>query len=294
MGADIFSDQILIGETVMHAKTLLSVTGVDHDDEDLIGVAELAHREQASLVAIVISCVPPPPVAERAGDISPLYAVAWEEEYDRLNARVAELAEKLASRGLRGDVRAVYCLQGSVAEEVAKHASYADITVVGRTMRRDAFLLKRVLDGALFSSPAPVLFLEGSDLPTLRPKNVLIAWNATLEAGTAVRGALHIIAHADKVHLALVDPDARPYTMGEEPGADMATFLARHQANVTVDCIASGGVDPALVLQRHAKDVAAELIIMGAYGHSRLRERIFGGTTESMLQNITTPVLMAH
>lgn len=277
----------------MHAKTLLSVIGIDHGDEDLLQVAELALREQTHLRAIVISCVPPPSVGDRAGDISSLYAVEWDKEFDRLNARAAELRERLGEKGLPGEVLAVYCLQGSVSEEVGKHACYVDVTVIGQNMLKDDFLRKRVLDGALFASPAPVI-LVGEPLATLSPKTVLVAWNATREAGVAVRSALDILAHADSVHLGLVDPDAGSCTMGEEPGADIAAFLARHHANVTVDSLASGGNDPALVLQRHARDIGADLIVMGAYGHSRMRERIFGGTTEIMAKHIGTPVLMAH
>ena len=82
--------------------------------------------------------------------------------------------------------------------------------------------------------------------------------------------------------------------MGEEPGADVATYLSRHGVKVTVETLASGGNDPALVLQRHASDIAADLIVMGAYGHSRMRERLFGGTTQSMLENVGTPVFMAR
>lgn len=277
----------------MHAKTVLGVVGIDHDDEDILEIARLAERGQVHLSAIVVSCVPPPPVADRAGDVTALYAVAWDEEFDRLNARVDGLRRKLAEKGLSGDILAVYCLQGNVAEEVGKHSRYADLTVVGRNMLKDDFLRKRVLDGALFASPAPVL-LAGETSTTLRPTTVLVAWNATLEAGVAVRSALDMLAHADSVHLAVVDPDARPHAMGEEPGADMARFLARHHVNVTVDSLASGGNDPALVLQRHARDIGAELIVMGAYGHSRMRERFFGGTTETMTRNIGTPVLMAR
>lgn len=105
---------------------------------------------------------------------------------------------------------------------------------------------------------------------------------------------MDILAQAENVHVVLVDPTARPYAMGEEPGADVAAFLSRHGVKVTVEALASGGRDPAIVLQRHASDIGAELIVMGAYGHSRLRERLFGGTTQTMLSHVGTPVLMAH
>ena len=278
----------------MPAKTILSVIGVDHGDDDLLAAADVAQRFDAHLNAIVISYVPPPPVADLVSQTYSTYAFAWEEESDRVNTRAAELRTLLSKRGFGGDVQPVYCLQGNVDEEVAKRAIYADLTLVGVGMLKDGQLLKRVLDGALFASPAPVILAGEKRAVNLVPKTVLVGWNSRLEAGVAVRQSLELLIQAENVHVGIVDPDATPHAMGEEPGADLATFLARHGIKVTVDVLASGGRDPALVLQRHATDIDADLIVMGAYGHSRLRERLFGGTTQAMLTNIETPVLMAR
>lgn len=278
----------------MPAKTILSVMGVDHGNEDLLAAAEVARQSGAHLNAVVISCVPPPPVGDLVGQTYSTYAFAWEEENDRVNARATELRDLLSERGFEGDVQPVYCLSQSVDEEVATRAIYADMTVIGTTMLKDNHLLKRVLDGALFASPAPVILAGKNRKVTLTPKTVLVAWNSKLEAGAAVRQSLDMLAQAENVHVVVVDPNATRHAMGEEPGADVATYLSRHGVKVTVETLASGGRDPALVLQRHATDIGAELIVMGAYGHSRLRERIFGGATQTMLGHVETPVLMAH
>ncbi|WP_353833965.1 universal stress protein [Mesorhizobium sp.] len=81
---------------------------------------------------------------------------------------------------------------------------------------------------------------------------------------------------------------------GAEPGADVAAYLARHGVNVTVDRLPSLDHSVVDVLRRHALDIAADLMVMGAYGHSRLRERIFGGVTVSMLEDPSMPILMAR
>ena len=278
----------------MPAKTILSVVGVDHGNEDLLAAAEVARQSGAHLNAVVISCVPPPPVGDLVGQTYSTYAFAWEEENDRVNARATELRDLLSQHGLEGDVQPVYCLNESVDEEVAMRAAYADLTLIGATMLKDNHLLKRVLNGALFASPAPVILTGASRAVNLAPKTVLVGWNSKLEAGAALRHSLDMLVRADNVHVVIVDPSATPYAMGAEPGADVATFLARHGVKVTVETLASGGRDPAIVLQRHATDIGAELIVMGAYGHSRLRERIFGGATQTMLGHVETPVLMAH
>jgi nucleotide-binding universal stress UspA family protein len=278
----------------MAAKTILSIVGVDHDEADLLAVAEVARQSDMHLDCLVISCVPPPPLRDIGGQAYSMYASVWEQENNRVNGRTAELRDLLASRQFSADVQPVYCLTGSVGDEVAKRAMYADYTLIGPRMLRDESLLGRVLDGALFSSPAPVILFSDSRQVNLAPKTVLVAWNSTRQCALAVRQSMDMILHAKNVHIALVDPIASASAMGEEPGADAATYLARRGAQVTIDTLASGGRDPALVLQRQAEDIGAELIVMGAYGHSRLRERIFGGTTQTTLSHVGTPVLMAH
>lgn len=278
----------------MSVKTILNITGVDHGDDDFLAAAEVARMAEAHLNAVVVSCTPPPPVFDMVGQTYSTYAFAWEEEQNRVNARGAELSDLLARRGLAGDVQPLYCPSGSVDEEVAKWAIYADVALIGARMLEDGDLLKRVLDGALFETPTPVVLAGMDKQVTFAPKTVLVAWNARPESAAAMRQSLEMLIQADDVRVVIVDPDARPDAMGEQPGADVATFLSRHGIKVTVDVIASGGLDPAFVLQRHATDHGAELIVMGAYGHSRLRQRFFGGTTQTMLANVKTPVFMAH
>jgi nucleotide-binding universal stress UspA family protein len=277
----------------MPFRTLLHVTGVDHDADDLVAAAELAQRSGAHLNAVVLSYAQAP-VVDAIGQDYSAYTILWEEENARVADRAAALRARLAERQLEADVQPVFCLSDVVDDEVAKRASYADVTLIGRAMLKDGPILKRVLDGALFASPAPVLFAGPNGNCTLTPRTVLVAWNATTESGAAVRHAMDLLVKAENVHVVLVDPTARSYAMGEEPGADVAAFLARHGVKVTVETLASGGDDPALVLQRHATDIGAELVVMGAYGHSRLRERLFGGTTQTMLSHVATPVLMGR
>ncbi|WP_454856729.1 universal stress protein [Rhizobium binxianense] len=109
-----------------------------------------------------------------------------------------------------------------------------------------------------------------------------------------MRAAMELLVGADSVHIVMVDPEASPAENGEEPGADIAAYLAKHDARAVVEVLASGGLATGEVLRRHADDIAADLIVMGAYGHSRLRQRIFGGVTRSMLEETRLPVLLAH
>ena len=96
------------------------------------------------------------------------------------------------------------------------------------------------------------------------------------------------------MHVVLVDPQATSWSDGPEPGADIAAYLARHGANVTVERLSSEGRDVEEALRRHAVDMSAEMIVMGAYGHSRMRERWFGGVTQAMTENPPMPLFLGR
>ena len=134
-------------------------------------------------------------------------------------------------------------------------------------------------------SGTPLLIVPVGSTPTLRPKKVLLAWDSRIEAARAAHEAIDLLVEADDVNVTLVDPEATFGANGPEPGADIATYLARHGVKVTVVRLSSAKHSVADALRQHAVDISADLIVMGAYGHSRLRERIFGGVTKSMIQN---------
>jgi nucleotide-binding universal stress UspA family protein len=192
------------------------------------------------------------------------------------------------------DVATAYPELGWADEVVGRRARYADVTLLGPDLMKDERLAPKAVDGVLFSSGRPLLVAPAGTRPTLAPRRVLVAWDAGIEAGRALHHALGLLTGAEAVHLTLVDPVASEEGHGAEPGADAAAYLARHGAKVTVDRLPSGGRPIAAVLRQHATDVAADLIVMGAWGHSRLRERIFGGTTKSMLDEAAVPLLLAH
>lgn len=105
---------------------------------------------------------------------------------------------------------------------------------------------------------------------------------------------MDFLKHADEVHLTLVDPNSAYYGNGGEPGADIAAFLSRHGVDVVIEQVASGGRPTEDLLRQHVTEIGCDMIVMGSYGHSRLRERIFGGVTAAILDDCPVPVLMAR
>jgi nucleotide-binding universal stress UspA family protein len=125
-------------------------------------------------------------------------------------------------------------------------------------------------------------------------KRVLIAWDAGREAARAVSDALPILKRAQAVEVAVFDPEREPVNHGEQPGADIGLYLARHGVKVSVARQSGAGFEVGAQILSRAADTSADLIVMGAYGHSRVRELVLGGVTRTILGAMTVPVLMSH
>ncbi|SJM32171.1 universal stress protein [Mesorhizobium delmotii] len=278
----------------MAFRTILTVTGPNKRDGDLKLTADLCNEIGAHLAVLVVAIAAPPPVGEYAAVVSEAWLEQRQADENLLKKRTAAVSAFLAGRAPSADVSSEYPEAGWVDDTIGRRARYADITVIGPELLADQTLKSKAIEGALFSSGKPLLLIPEGSRPTLKPKRVLIAWDAGLEASRAARESLDMLPGADEVHLVMVDPVEDEYRHGAEPGADAAAYLARHGVNVTVDRLPSLDHSVVDVLRRHALDIAADLLVMGAYGHSRLRERIFGGVTVSMLEDPSMPILMAR
>ncbi|WFU13254.1 universal stress protein (plasmid) [Rhizobium sp. CB3090] len=278
----------------MSYKTILVPVGVNHFQEDLKNAIALGQSADAHLAVTIVAMAAPPPV----GGYAEIISAAWLEERQGDLAKLADQVEivkdMLKTSGLSYDAQDLYTEFAWADEDIAKRALYADLTLVGRQAAQDQDLCKRILDGALFQSPTPVLFNPRDRVANLTPRSALIAWDSQMEAARAVQQALPMLQTASEVHVTLIDPIATESNSGEEPGADIATYLARHGVPVAVDVLSSGGRTVDETLKQHAVDVAAELIVMGAYSHSRLREIIFGGVTQAMLETAKLPIFWSH
>jgi nucleotide-binding universal stress UspA family protein len=179
------------------------------------------------------------------------------------------------------------------AESVALHARYADVVVINQT-NPDSTDATHFGDAVLLSVGRPVLLVPYAGGPSTFGRNVLIGWNASREASRAVIDALPLLKRAEKVTVLSIDGEASRAGHGESPGSDIALYLARHGVNATVAQTVSASVDVGSVILSRAFDLGADLIVMGAYGHSRVREIVMGGATRTVLRSMTVPVLMSH
>ena len=278
----------------MAFKTLLAVTGPDLGDGDLKLAIALCEEIEAHLAVLVVALAAPPPIGEYAAVVSDAWLQERQADMDMLQKRTAVVTALLASSPVSSDVSSEYPEEAGADDVIGRRARYADVTLLGPELLSRGILKSKAVEGALFSSGKPLLLVPEGAAPTLKPKRIMVAWDSRIEASNAVARSLDLLSAADNVHLVLVDPLEGETGQGAEPGADLATYVARFGVKVTVDRVPSQGRTVAATLRQHAIDISADLLVMGAYGHSRLRERIFGGVTRSMIDEPPLPILMAR
>jgi nucleotide-binding universal stress UspA family protein len=278
----------------MTFKTVLAVSSPDLDDSDLQMAVDLCQEIDAHLAVLVLSLAAPPPIGGYAAAMSDAWLSERQADMEKLQQRTAAVSAFLAAKAVSSDISSEYQEETWADETVGRRARYADIVVLGPELLSHSLLKGKVLEGTLFSSGKPLLLVPAGSRASLKPRRVMVAWDSRLEASNAVSRAIGLLSAAEAVHVVLVDPIKGEDGQGADPGADVATYLARHGSKVTVDRLPSQGMKVADILRQHAIDISADLLVMGAYGHLRLRQRLFGGVTRSMVDSPPLPILMAH
>ncbi len=201
---------------------------------------------------------------------------------------------RLGRTELSWGVEALVAQSASVTTVVARQARFADLVILpkpyGENLPADAPV---VVEAAMFQGHAPVVVLGGDATKTLDAKRIVVAWNDSPEAMAAVRRAMPLLVKADLVSVCIVAPE-RHSSGTADPGAELSKMLSRHGANVEVALVPQTLPRVSEVIARHVDDANADLLVMGAYGHSRFREAILGGATRNMLEHAKVPVFMAH
>jgi len=193
-------------------------------------------------------------------------------------------------------------------EDVPQHgllmqSRYADLVILSQDVDEDsdrdgdgpglAARSRRLPEHVALHGPRPVLVVPASYRGQPLPGTVVAGWDGSLQAIRALAAALPLLARADKVNLALINPDELSELHGEQPGADIALWLARHGVRVEV-VLERTASTPGHALISLARDCGAGLMVCGVYGHSRYREWVLGGVTRELLTRAQVPLLIAH
>ncbi len=167
-----------------------------------------------------------------------------------------------------------------------------DLSVVGQAEPDKVAPEELIIEAALFESGRPVVVVPYIQRDKLKLDRVMACWDGSKNATRAIADAMPFLARAGAIDLVIVATEG--VKSDELPGADIAQHLARHGLKVDVKRIVTGGVDVPNTLLSYAADASADFIVMGGYGHSRLREFILGGATRGILSSMTVPALMSH
>jgi nucleotide-binding universal stress UspA family protein len=211
-------------------------------------------------------------------------------------AQQAERECKDALRRRGGDKTEWRHAKGDALSALRLSARYADLVVMGQPDRynADADEPEATFPGdVVMSVGRPVLFVPYAGRFSSFGTRILVAWNASREAARAVSDALPLLARAQRVDVVAFDPE-RNAEHGAVPGADIALYLARHGVKANAAQQSGTKIDVGAQILSRAADLESDLIVMGAYGHSRFRELVLGGATRTLLESMTVPVLMSH
>jgi nucleotide-binding universal stress UspA family protein len=281
----------------MSYKNLLVVLDSNAASRGRIGLAvALAERFAAHLVGLYP--LPVPEVPRHLGYYDPaLLDPFFREVRERAQAvcdKEREAFEHAANlRGLSAEWRVV---AEGLESDPALHARYVDLTILGQLDpdRGESELIRPRPEQVTLASGRPVLIVPYAGHYETVGHRVLIGWNASREATRAVNDAMPLLVAADVVTVLTIDAREGPDAHGELPGADVSLHLARHGVKAEIERTVSAGISAGEVLLSRAADLGADLLVIGAYGHSRVRELLLGGATRSILRSMTLPVLMSH
>ena len=282
----------------MAYKSILTVvTGAATAATQLDAAVTVARREDAHLDALClgidrtqsgyyyIGAAPMAPV---------ILQDTLDQAHDEAKAVEKTVRARLEPEDIRWAIETGIVQTGMVGREVSQMARFADLVILPHPYGKDSHPEgETILEAALFEGRAPVLMLPTGGLDARYGRRVVIAWNHSDEAMKAIRAALPILKSASSVSVSVIDPGAHGPERSD-PGGMLSQFLARHGVRTEVSVLARTLPRISDVINRHVQDVNADMVVMGAYSHSRFREAILGGATRDMFENTKVPVFTAH
>ncbi len=227
------------------------------------------------------------------GGITPEFIEAQRAESDkRARDAIARFEQNAKRVGISFETAIVSASITGAAERLGRLSRRFDLVVGGQPEREKSVPDEVVDEGVLFDSGRPVVFVPFIQRGGLKLDRVMVCWDGSRAATRAIADSLPFLRKAKQVEIVMV---ANGRSKSDEmPGADLGQPLARHGLQVEVKRIPSPDIDVASTILSYAADSSADMIVMGGYGHSRLREFILGGVTRGLLESMTVPALMSH
>jgi len=251
----------------------------------------LAAALNAHLTGIIFLYGPTMPVS-RAGYVPPELEVL--ERHNEAAVKAAQESFTAASTraGVKAESLTVSASLVSAGDQFGQIARRFDLAVVGQAEPETKMVEENIIEAALFDSGGPVIIVPYIQRAPLKLDHIMVCWDGSRAAARAIGDAIPFLHRAGRIEVVNVTNERGKQDQIER--ADLGAHLAHHGLNVVIKRMPLGDLDVAAVLLSHAADEDVDFIVMGGYGHSRLREFVLGGVTRSVLRTMTAPVLMSH
>jgi len=251
----------------------------------------LAAKLGAHLTGVAFAEDPFVPGSMFDGVSASIIAGYQQESKNAAKAAAAKFEEAARGSGITLESRVIDSSLEGIGDSFGRLARRYDISVVSQSERnKPAETL--IIEGALFDSGRPILVVPYTQREGFKAERVLLCWDGSRSAARAFSDALPLIRDSGTVEIVTIA--TKEGNKGEIAGADIAHHLARHGVKATLNRIVAPDTDIPNTILSHAADTSSDLIVMGGYGHSRLREFVLGGATRGILQSMTVPTLLAH
>ena len=214
------------------------------------------------------------------------------ESNKKARAAIARFEQAAKRAGISMETRTISASISGAADQIGHIGRRFDLIVVGQPGRKNSLPDEVIDEGVLFESGRPVIFVPFIQKGGMKLDRIMVCWDGSRAATRAIADAIPLLKKAKQVEVVIISD--KPNKKDEVPGADLGQHLARHGLKVDVKRITSPDIDVPSTILSYAADSSADMIVMGGYGHSRLREFVLGGATRGLLESMTVPVLMSH
>ena len=205
---------------------------------------------------------------------------------------IDRFAKAAANAGVSAEPVTLKASFAGAGDQFGRIARRFDLAIIGQAEPETNAVEEVIVQAALFESGRPVIVVPYIQKAPLKLDRVMVCWDGSRAATRAIGDAMPLLERAGRVEIVVVANERGK--QDEIEGADMGQHLARHALNVELKRTVIGDINVADVILSHAADVSSDFIVMGGYGHLRLREFVLGGVTRSILRTMTAPVLMSH
>ncbi|MTI15838.1 universal stress protein [Rhodobacteraceae bacterium RKSG542] len=276
----------------MAIKDILTITDYQGKQPAAQVAVEIARLTEAHATGVGLAFEPLLPGFVAAPMPADYLQMAREQALNSAKDSLEAYQKLIDLAGVNGETRVEEILTGGSLEGILSQCRLTDLVAITQDNPEQSEPMRSVIiEALLFDTGVPLLVVPHIFDGQFKPKKAVIAWNGSASAARAVHAALPVLKMVDEVSVLIINE----YEIDDrEPGAAVATYLARHDLEVSVDIINHPQVSISNTILNYISDNGADLLVMGGYGHSRMREMLLGGATREILANMTVPVLMTH